>query len=91
MKNVEEIKEYLCEHGHEETIVFESPGYASAFVGVTEDGRAVYDFEKMVQCLQEEDGMEQIDAIEFIEYNTIRAIPYIGPFAPVVFYPVIDY
>ena len=91
MKTVEEIKDYLCEHGYEETIVFENPGYAGAFIGVSEDGRAVYDFEKMVVCLQEEDGMEEIDAIEFIEYNTIRAIPYIGHMAPVVMYPVIDY
>ena len=90
MKTVEEIKDYLCEHGYEETIVFENPGYAGAFIGVSEDGRAVYDFEKMVQSLQEEDGMEEMDAIEFIEYNTIRAIPYIGHGAPVVFYPVME-
>ena len=90
MKTVDEIKEYLCEHGYEGTIVFENPGYAEAFVGVTEDGRAVYDFEKMVVSLQEEDGMEEMDAIEFIEYNTIRAIPYIGHGAPVVFYPVME-
>lgn len=90
MKTVDEVKEYLCEHGYEGTIVFENPGYAEAFVGVSEDGRAVYDFEKMVVCLQEDDGMEEIDAIEFIEYNTIRAIPYIGHGAPVVFYPVME-
>lgn len=44
----------------------------------------------MVVSLQEEDGMEEMDAIEFIEYNTIRAIPYIGHGAPVVFYPVME-
>lgn len=52
MKTVEEIKDYLCEHGYEETIVFENQNYAGAFIGVSEDGRAVYDFEKMVVCLQ---------------------------------------
>ena len=40
MKTVDEVKEYLCEHGYEGTIVFENPGYAEAFVGVSEDGRA---------------------------------------------------
>lgn len=90
MKTQEEIKEYLCEHGYEETIVFENPSYCEAFLGVTSDGNAVYDFDKMVQCLQEEDGMEDIDAIEFIEYNTIRALPYMGPKAPIIKYPPED-
>ena len=90
MKTVDEIKDYLCDHGYEETIVFENPGYPEAFIGVTTDGRAVYEFEKMCESLMEEDGMEYIDAVEFIEYNTIRAIPYIGDMAPVVFYPAID-
>lgn len=90
MKTVEEIKDYLCEHGYEETIVFENPGFPEAFIGVSEDGRAVYDFEKMCESLMEEDDMEYIDAVEFIEYNTIRAIPYFGPMAPVVMYPVVD-
>lgn len=34
--------------------------------------------------------MEYIDAVEFIEYNTIRALPYIGEGAPVIMYPVTD-
>lgn len=84
----EQVKEYLCDHGWEETIVFENPSYSNAFMGVTCDGNAVYDFEKMVGCLQEEDGMDYTDAVEFIEYNTIRALPYMGPMAPVVFYPL---
>ena len=38
----------------------------------------------MVECLVKEDGMTEEEAIEFIEYNTIRAIPYFGPNAPIV-------
>lgn len=90
MKTVDEIKDYLCEHGYEETIVFEDPDYAKAFIGVTDGGGAVYDFNLMVEALMEEDGVEWIDAVEFIEYNTIRAIPYMGKMAPVIFYPVED-
>lgn len=90
MKTVDEIKDYLCEHGYEETIVFENPDYAKAFIGVSWDGRAVYDFDLMVEDLMEEDGMEYTDAVEFIEYNTVRAIPYIGAMAPVVMYPLED-
>ncbi len=84
----EEVKEYLCDNGWEESIVFENPSYCEAFVGVSSDGNAVYDFEKMVECLMEEDGMEYTDAVEFIEFNTIRALPYMGSMAPVILYPV---
>jgi len=91
MKTLEEIKEYLCDHGYEETIVFENPSYCEAFIGITTDGRAVYDFEKMCGCLMDEDDMTYEDAVEFIEYNTIRAIPYIGHMAPEVMYPIMEY
>lgn len=30
------------------------------------------------------DGMDSDEAIEFIEYNTIRALDYMGPNAPIV-------
>ncbi len=84
----EQVKEYLCDHGWEESIVFENPSYCDAFIGATSDGNAVYDFEKMVESLMNEDDMEYIDAVEFIEYNTIRALPYMGQRAPVILYPV---
>ena len=55
------------------------------------NGNAVYDFDKMVEYLIETDGMEYEEAVEFIEYNTIRALPYMGEFAPIVVYPTNDY
>lgn len=85
----EEIKQYLTDQGHEDALVFEDPAYDAAFIGTTSDGRAVYDFRKMVQCLEEEDHMTEDEAIEFIEFNTIRSLPYY-PMSPVVFYPVED-
>ena len=84
----EEIKEYILEQGYDEVVVFDNPDYASAFIGISSDDRAVYDYDKMVQHLMEEDGMDETDAIEFIEYNTIRALPYWYDKAPVVVHPV---
>lgn len=34
--------------GFDDVIIFEGYSYDDALVGVTEDGRAVYDFDKMV-------------------------------------------
>ena len=45
----------------------------------------------MVAWLQENEGMDETEAIEWIEYNTIRALPYAGDQAPIVMYPLIDW
>lgn len=81
-----EVKQWLCDNGYEETVVFENPDYASAFLGVSEDGRAIYDYDLMVQHLVNTDGMEPEEAMEFIDYNTIGSLPYAGEKAPVVMY-----
>ena len=88
---LEQIKEYLNDHCYEDTLVFESPDYANAFLGVTDEGRAVYDYEKMITCLVEEDNMDEEEAIEFIDYNTLRAIPYFGSNAPIILYSAEPY
>ena len=67
---------------------FENPDYVSAIVGITEEGRVVYSWEKMITHLVETDGMTEEDAIDFISYNTERAIPYAGPMAPIILYPI---
>lgn len=61
-----------------EAVVFYAPSYDTALIGCTEDGKAVYDFDKMVAFLMAQDGISDVDAIEFIEYNTIRALGYMG-------------
>jgi len=77
-------RDLLNEIGLEEAIIFENPDYDDAIIGVSHDDRVIYSFEKMVQHLVDKDGMSDEEAIEFIEYNTIRAIPYFGQNAPIV-------
>ena len=85
-KDLKELKEFLCGCGHEDAIVFENPDFLDAVVGTDERGRVVYDYGLMLECLMLEDGMEYDDAIEFVDYNTIRALPYMGEMAPVILY-----
>lgn len=61
-----------------EAVVFVKPSYDTALIGCTEDGRAVYDFDKMVAELMATDGITEGEAIEFIEYNTIRSLGYVA-------------
>ena len=69
-------RDLLNEMGLEDSVVFENPDYDSAIIGYSDDYRIVYDFDLMVKHLMTVDNMSSEDAIEFIEYNTIRSIPY---------------
>ena len=43
-----ELRDYLLENGYEDTVIFTNPSYSKAFIGVSTDGRAIYDYYKMV-------------------------------------------
>lgn len=76
----------LLDYGYEDVSVFDGEEYNDALIGITTDNRAVYEFEKMVECLMNKYGWSDIDAIEWIEYNTMRALPYFGAKAPIIMY-----
>ena len=59
------------------------------YVVMTDSNIAVnFDFNKMIEWLVFNEGFESSEAIEWIEYNTIRALPYMGDDAPIIVYPV---
>ena len=62
--------------------------YDTALIGVTQDDRAVYDYDKMVEWLVETQGWDELEAMEWIDYNTLRALPYMGPDGPIVIFPL---
>ena len=77
-----EIREELPE----EAIVFDNMSYDNSIVGVTTDGRVVYDYDKMIEELMHDEEWSYEDAVEWIEYNTVRSLPYGGPGAPIIMY-----
>lgn len=66
--------------------MFSNPSYEDALIGVTECGRAVYDYELMLEQLMREDGMTVEEAADFISYSTLRSLPYAGEAGPLVVY-----
>ena len=70
----------------EEAIVFDNPSFDNAIIGTDQDGRAVYAYDLMIEELMSDEGWSEEDAIEWIEYNTLRVIPYAGNMAPIVIY-----
>ena len=59
-------------------------------IGGTYDKRAVYDYEKMVEWLISTEGFTKEEAIEWIDYNTLRAIGYFGEDAPIIMYQLME-
>ena len=88
----EKLKEYvLDEEILDKIVVLEGEEYADGVIGITEDYRVVYSYEKLVESLARVYGTEE-DAIEWLEYNTLRSIPYMesqGLLAPVIIYEIV--
>ena len=82
------VRDAICEMGFEEAVVFDNPAYDEAIVGVSDGGRAVYDYDRMVQVLIQRDDMEADEASDFVSYNAVRAAPYAGEYAPIIMFPV---
>ncbi len=85
LKTENDVRELIENYDYEDVIIFSNPSYASAFVGISEDNRAIYDYDKMIEFLVNEDGMTDIEAADFIGYNTIRSLPYVEN-APIIMY-----
>lgn len=83
-------EEKIIDAGYEDVLLLTNYSYDDALIGVTEDGRAVYDYDKMVAWLVETEGFTELEAMEWIDYNTIRALPYMGDKAPLIMYPLPD-
>lgn len=86
----EELGEIMTEMGYEDSIVFENPSYLGAVIGYSDTGQVCYDYDKMIEWLTGQDGMSAEDAIDFISYNTERALPYCNPpeKRPIIIYPL---
>lgn len=81
-------EERLLYAGYEGIKYLTNYSYDDALIGVTEDGRAVYNYELMVEWLMKEEGWTDNEAVEWIETNTLRALPYMGADAPIIMYPL---
>lgn len=91
------IDEYVKE-AEIENKVYLIDGFDNSIIGVTESGdraKLVYDYNKMVEefAADNKEADETEDeaitaAIEWIEYNTIRALAYLGEDSPIIMRPI---
>lgn len=85
----DELTDVLEEYGFDcnEVIIFDNPSYDDAIVGITTSGKAVYDYDEIINCLVNRDGMTYEEAIEWLEFNTVRAAQYNGD-NPIIIYRI---
>ena len=81
-------EERILNAGYEDVIYLTNYSYDDALIGISDDNRAIYDYDKMVEWLVVEESFTVEDAMEWIDYNTIRALPYMGEGAPIIMYPI---
>lgn len=85
-------EEILEENGYdikaleeERTLFFRNPDFSTAIIGVTDDYHIVYDYDKMVEHLVKYEDMTEEEAIEWLDYNTLRSYSSEG-LMPIVVY-----
>ena len=74
----------ILDAGFEDIIILKNFSYDSALVGISDDNRAIYDYELMIEYLMEEEGWTEEESIDWLEYNTIRSLSYAGDRAPII-------
>ena len=64
-------------------IILEGDEFADGAIGITNDYHVVYSYERLVESLakayKEENQTEadaELEAMEWLDYNTIRSLPY---------------
>lgn len=80
----------ILEAGFEDVIILKDFSYDAALIGISEDNRAIYDYDLMVEYLMEEEGWSEEESIDWLEYNTIRSLPYAGDRAPIIMHRLYD-
>lgn len=69
-------------------IVLEGDEFADGFIGLTTDNHCVYGYERMIESLCKHNNWDETEATEWVEYNTMRAIPYMSSvgYEPIIIY-----
>ena len=81
-------EERILNAGYEDVVYLVNYSYDDALIGISEDNRAIYDYNKMVEWLIRVESFTEEEAVDWISYNTIRALSYMGDKAPIIMYPI---
>lgn len=84
-------REILSDMGYEYAVVFSNPDYDEAIIGISHDDQVIYDYDKMIEHLIKKEHMTEEEAVDFISYDTMRALPYAGDSPPIIMFGLEQY
>ena len=83
----EKLRKYLSEKYSEDIIILDNPSYDKSIIGVTKNSEGKYVvimyYDKMVEEYMADNSCSYEDAVEWIDYNTLGALPGI-PNHPII-------
>lgn len=68
---IEDIREK-----NEEAVIFSNPDFNGCIIGISTDDRVIYSLHKMCKWYKKKNKCSFEEALEFIECNTLRSLPY---------------
>lgn len=68
----------------EDIILIDEEAFKESLVGVSQDMRAIYDYELMAKEFSEFHGCDIFDARDYIDYNIINGLSAMGNKAPII-------
>jgi len=82
-------REYLFNDLGLDCALFDNPSFDKSIIGITPGGHVIYSFDLMIEELMEDEDMSESDSFDFIDYNTMRALPYIDEdIRPIIMYTI---
>ena len=69
---------------HNESVILEPQQCFNNAIIKVEDNKIVYCYDLIVENLMSFYEWDYNSALEWIEYNTIRSLPYMGKYAPII-------
>lgn len=84
------LREYIRTQ-YPQTVLFDAPAFDNSIVGFTSCGNVCYNYDKMIIEFSHDNNCTHDESVEFIDYNTVRSIPYINnDYKPIIIYPIIE-
>jgi len=78
------MKKEIEEQLHEQSIILEPQACFNDAILRVENHRIVYSYNLIVMSLMKFYTLSYMDALEWIEYNTIQSLVCMGEYAPIV-------
>lgn len=73
-KNFRQELEFLSPNA----VLLDNPSFDNSIVGISDNGAVIYDYDSMIEEMMKDDNVDSETAMEYIDYNTLRAIPYMA-------------